>query len=351
VSGAEFVDETRHCFERATGRQGRHELDLELGSSRAKIVCAGKALLDSFGFAFEHVVAPEPRAPPPKDALTVFLWDSASSGVPPPAPPWSERDFLARGEINHDFGDRVRMSFRIDSGVLSVFVPGTNTAFCWVRDPAGLPPWEVAAPVRPIFAWWAENSGRQLAHGAAVGLDRGAVLLGARGGSGKSTTALACLEAGMFYLGDDYVLLEPGRPCIVSSLYSTAKLVPRNLDARLPRLRALVTGRHDREQDKVTLGLHGAFPGLIARSLPLLAIVVPSVPPSGQLALRPAPAAAALAALAPTTVFQLPNAGAAAVARLGEFVSATPRYFLELDRNLTRNVEAIRSLIENEDAA
>jgi hypothetical protein len=149
----------------------------------------------------------------------------------------------------------------------------------------------------------------------------------------------------MFYLGDDYVLLEPGRPCVVSSLYSTAKLVPRNLDDRLPRLRALVTGRHDSDQDKVTLSLFGAFRDLLVRSLPLRAIIVPSVAPSGQLALVPANAAVALAALAPTTLFQLPNAGTDALARLGEFVSATPRYELALDRDLARNVVAIRELI------
>jgi hypothetical protein len=108
-----------------------------------------------------------------------------------------------------------------------------------------------------------------------------------------------------------------------------------------------VAGRHDHEQDKVTLSLHAAFPGLLARSLPLVAILIPSVPSSGRLALTPAPAAAALAALAPTTVFQLPNAGAPALSRLGEFVSATPRYFLELDQDPIRNVDAIRSLIEN----
>jgi hypothetical protein len=347
VSGAEFVAQTKNSFDRAVAQTGRVELDLQLGTSRAKMVFAGRALPDVFGFAFDHLVTSDRGHSPPNDALTVFLWDSASTGVHPPTPPWSARDFLARGEVGHAFGDRVQLSFRIDSGVLSLFVPETNTAFCWVRDPARLPPWEIAAPLRPVLAWWAENTGRQLAHGAAVGLARGAVLLGARGGAGKSTTALSCLEAGMLYLGDDYVLLEPGERCIVSSLYSTAKLVPRNLDARLPRLRALVTGRHDREQDKVTLGLHGAFPELMARSLPLLAILIPSVGSSGSLALRPVSAATALAALAPTTVFQLPDAGAPALTRLGEFVAATPRYSLELDRDLTRNVEAIRSLIEN----
>src|SRR5690606_27906920 len=111
--------------------------------------------------------------------------------------------------------------------------------------------------------------------------------------------------------------------------------------------RALVTGRRDVEQDKVTLSLYRAFRDQLVRRLPLRAIVVPSIPQSGRLRLEPAPAAAALAALAPTTVFQLPNAGAAALARLKEFVAAVPRYHLELDRDLARNALAIRELISN----
>jgi len=334
------------CFDRAVRRVSRSDLEIRLGTSEGRLTFAGTALHDVFAPAFRHLVNAAVTPSPSPDALKVLLWDSASSRVQPPAPPWSSREFLARGEVNHDFGDGVRLSFRIDSGVLSVFVPGSNTALCWVRDPAQLPPWELAAPLRPILAWWAENTSRQLAHGAAVGTATGAVLLGARGGSGKSTTALSCLEGGMLYLGDDYVMLEEGNPPVVNSLYSTAKLIPRNLDGRLPRLRALVTGHRDVDQDKVTLSLYDAFAESLVPSLPLRAIVVPAVSPTGRLALRPAPAAAALAALAPTTLFQLPNAGAAALARMGQIVAAIPRYHLDLDTDLATNVAALRDLIE-----
>jgi hypothetical protein len=337
-------------FALAAARRGRRQFDLRLGSGNARLIFAGDALAGPFGTAFAHLVEQTPSADPGSDALTVFLWDSASTGIQPAAPPWSSRDFQARGEVNHDFGDRVCLSFRIDSGVLSVFAPATNTALCWVRDPATLPPWEVAAPLRPILAWWAENTGRQLAHGAGIGTPGGAVLLAARGGSGKSTTALSCLEAGFLYLGDDYVMLEPGSPPIVSSLYCTAKLVPSNLDDRLPQLRKLVTGRHDIEQNKVTLSLYDAFRGSITDSLPLRAIVIPSLA-GGRLSLRTASAAAALAALAPTTLFQLPNAGAAALERMQTIIAAIPRYHLELDRDPATNVAALRSLIEGSDAA
>ena len=49
---------------------------------------------------------------------------------------------------------------------------------------------------------------QQVVHAASVGTKDGAVLIVGKGGSGKSTSALACLNAGMYYLGDDYTLIS-----------------------------------------------------------------------------------------------------------------------------------------------
>lgn len=349
--GYEFLASMRAAFERATTRCRVQSLHLAMGSGGVRLEFAGDTLLSRFAPAFAHLMAePASPAPWPEDALTVLLWDSVSSGVQPPTPPWDRREFLARGEISHDFDASLRLSFRIDSGVLSLYDARTRTALCWVRDPDAMPPWEEAAPLRPILGWWAEHTGRQLAHGAAVGTQEGAVLLAARGGSGKSTTALACLEAGMLYLGDDYVMLEAGHPPTAASLYATAKLIPANLDDRLPGLRAWVTGRHDRTQDKVTLGLFEAFSSQVVRSLPLRAIVIPFLTPDGRLSLQPATARDTLTALAPTTLFQLPNAGEQALRQMAGMVRAVPRYRLGLDRDLAVNVQALRDLIAREAA-
>lgn len=348
VRGADFLARIRASFDQAAARLPTTTIRVALGSSAARMVFAGDSVHARFAPAFAHLLEGSDEAAIPADALTVLLWDSASSGVHPPRPPWSSAQFLARGEINHDFDQFLRLSFRIDSGVLSLYDARTRTAICWVRDPAAMPPWEEAAPLRPILAWWAEHTGRQLAHGAAVGTRDGAVLLAARGGSGKSTTALACLEAGMLYLGDDYVMLEPGHPPSAASLYATAKLIPANLDDRLPSLRSWVSGRHDVEQDKVTLSLHGPFRDQLARSLPLRAIVVPSVARDGRLSLAPATGGDALAAIAPTTLFQLPNAGGQALQRMAALVTGVPRYRLALDHDLPTNVRALQTLIAAE---
>jgi hypothetical protein len=149
----------------------------------------------------------------------------------------------------------------------------------------------------------------------------------------------------LLYVGDDYVMLEPDRPPRLGSLYATAKLTPANLDARFPRLRALVAGRKDPGQDKLTLSLFEGFAPQLAAALPLRAVVVPAVVRRATPRLTSLSGAAALAALAPTTLFQLPDAGAAALERMRRLILSVPRYRLELAEDLAANVAAITRLI------
>jgi hypothetical protein len=341
--GAAFLASLRACFTRAAAAtNGIRRDDLVLGDGRIRLHRAGTALETALLPALAHRIVRDVVDPV---ELDIFAWDATSSGVYAPRAPWSEQDFLARGEVRHAFDDDVQLSFRIDSGVLSVFDARHRRAYCWVRDVASLPPWELAAPLRPILAWWAAATNRQLAHGAAVGTEDGAVLLSARGGSGKSTTALSALERGMLYLGDDYVLLEELAAPRVGSLYCTAKLIPENLQARLPKLAALITGTVDPSQDKVTLALTAAFGAQLRDTLPLRAIVVPRVGPNDTPWLEPISAAAVLAALAPTTVLQLPGAGSASLARMSAFSAAVPGFCLHLSPDLDANVALLRRLI------
>lgn len=341
--GKAFLRQVEGCWARSIAAQIPQEILLRIGGRGCRLVFASPALTKAMSPAFAHLTS---NLPSGEDGFTINLWDTVSGGETPPSLSMPERRFPARGEINHAFGD-IQVSFRLDSTVLSVSDHSRRTAWCWVRDPAHLPPWECAAPLRPILSWWAARTGGQLAHAAAVGTGEGAVLLAARGGSGKSTTALACLERGLLYLGDDYVMVDPGTPPWVSSLYATAKVTPANLGERLPRLSEYSSRLHDVHQEKVTLHLWDGFRPQLTPSLPLHAVVIPSVAPDGQLSVSRASAIQALAALAPTTVFQLPHSGAAAVERLASIVRAVPCFRLVLARDLSKNVDAILAILRD----
>ena len=332
------------CGRAVEAAGGAVERTFRVGGRLLRLRFAGPALTSHVTPALEHLAVMTSDKPD----LTVGLWDTASTGVYPPGSRWHTGDYIARGEVKHTLGDRVQISFSIDSGTLHYYDLDRGIATCWVRHPEHIPAWEVAAPLRPLLGWWAGEIGGQLAHGAAVGDGVSGILLAARGGSGKSTVALACLEAGLRYLGDDYVLLRDSDQPAVCSLYNTAKLVPGHLDAKLPQLRRLAMREAEPGQDKVIMFLKESHGDLLANEMALRAIVVPRVSEAGRTALRSASRVAVLMALAPTSIFQLPGAGEAALRTMSDLVQRVPGYSLELGPDLDESVGVIRELLAAE---
>lgn len=99
-----------------------------------------------------------------------------------------------------------------------------SLAYCWI--PGRLSEHELGAPLRTAIYLWLAGKERQLVHSAALVRDGRAVLVGGRGGSGKSF--LCQRLEGWSCLGDDYVALGRGT---VHQVYRSLKL-----DGHLERL-------------------------------------------------------------------------------------------------------------------
>jgi hypothetical protein len=309
-----------------------------VGGSRVSLRFASSALRDRIVPAFAHLAAPAGGAP----ALTVHLWDSASTGMePPPRPPAASDE--AAGALYHFSEPPVRGAYQAAFEALSVLDSEAGAAWYWVADARDLPSWELACPIRQILFWWLAPRGYLQVHGAAVGRPESGVLIVGPAGSGKSTTALACLGSDLLYAGDDYVAvaLEPSPR--VASLYSSGKLDPAHLHERLPRL---LSNANSSEDEKAILYVERHFPEQTTAGFPLTALLVPAVRADRrEPRVVPASRAAAFAALGPSTMFQLHTAGAAELATLSSLVGRLPCHTLELGSDLSAVPEAISALL------
>lgn len=319
---------------------------LAVAGQEIELRFASDAMLQHFFPALEHLTCRSTG-----DAgLTVFLWDSSADGSSAPVPPWDQDAYAPRGEVRWSAGDgELQVAYNPGSRVLSVFNGVSGEAFLWLPDVRECPSWESAAPLRTVLHWWATRAGRQLLHGAAVGDASGALLLTARGGSGKSTTALNALLAGMSYLGDDYVLaaLDEAGPS-VHSLYATAKVDPAAPDT-VPALTQLMHDASAEAGEKVVIYLAKWKRDLLARSLPLRAVVVPGLKPGESSRLAPLKPSVAYLAMAPTTAFQLPQAREAATTFMRRLVSAVPCFRLELGDDIDAVPQLLRELLRSEE--
>jgi hypothetical protein len=196
-----------------------------------------------------------------------------------------------------------------------------------------LPLAEQAAPFRYVFHRWLGARGTHILHGGAVGLaERGAVLLAAPSGGGKSNTLLACLSSRLQLLGEDYVAVDDAAEPRVWSLYSSAKFYPGDL-ARYPGLDPGPGLVRDPREPKVMLQLGSVPAARFADGLPLRAILVLGVVPGEASRVMPAAPGEAVKALLTNPLMVLP----AARRRLFEFITGLagrlPVYRLELGRD------------------
>lgn len=305
---------------------------------------ASPALRERLTPAFAHLAEPAGAADS-ETALTVSLWDSASTGAEPPPRP-SAPDDHAPGALFHYHEPPLRSAYQPGLETLSILDADSSHAWHWVADAFEQPYWDQASPIRQILFWWLSSRGYLQVHGAAVGTRTGGVLLVGKGGSGKSTAALSSLGSELLYAGDDYVAvtLEPAPR--VQSLYSSAKLEPEHVREFLPHLVPLLANGERLDDEKAVLYVQEHFPEHTTAGFPLRAVVVPRVTPTQREArIVGAPRAAALAALAPSTIFQLHTADQRALSEMSRLIERVPCYALELGSDVQTIPSAIANLL------
>jgi hypothetical protein len=342
-----YFDEAAAAFARAAARAGgAHDRTLSIAGHGARLRFAGPALAARLLPALQHL--PGDAAPAP--ALTVMLWDAESTDTLLPPPPWDALGFHERGATRGHADPRFSLVFDRRTDVFSAVDAERRLAVYWTRQGSALPYHEVAAPMRRLLQGWLQGHGLFLAHAAAVGRPDGGVLLAGRTGSGKSTTAVLALRAGLLYASDDYTLVRAGPSPHVYSLYSTAKLNAETL-AWVPEV-APAVGNPDRlDREKALLFLAPRFGSRVARSFPLRAILLPRPTGGAGTAVTPVSPSAAYRAMAPDTVFTSLGDARTVLRAFNTLVHALPAYDLALGNDPDGVGDAIRRVLADAPAA
>ena len=180
------------------------------------------------------------------------------------------------------------------SSSAEAFVPD-HTMMLW-GPPDGLASGDIQAqPASSAIAAWLAQAGTLVLHAGAVGDRNGAALLLGRGGTGKSTTALACAIRGMGVLGDDFCAVTTSGPPIVHGIYATAKITHDSW--RHLSLNAHPALARDSTDKKVLALSDGCF----IRKAPIVAVIV-LAKSSGDSAPTPLSRNDVMRALAPTAL-------------------------------------------------
>lgn len=338
IDAAEFFTLACGVFDRASETQAVDRF-YQIAGHGVRLRFASETLVPLLTPALAHLAT----SAPPATELTIYIWESDLPGLEDLPPlPWTREDYTPQGEIRDHDGSGIKTA--IHSDILSMLNAEANLGIYWVRDARQLTYTESGSPLLRLFHWWMRSHGKQLVHAGAVGTQEGGALLVGKGGSGKSTTCLLCLSSGLSYVGDDYCLISTDHFPYVHSLYCSGKIHPQDID-RLPSLDSDLSNRAQLPVEKALYFLHQHKE--VSLGFPVRAVLMPRVTGLSKTTLQKVSPSASLKALAPSTIFQLPGAGAQAFKTLGNVVKQVPSYLLEVGTDFARIPGTISRLLSD----
>ncbi|MGD9797289.1 MAG: serine kinase [Acidimicrobiia bacterium] len=318
----------------------------QVGGRTVRLEFAGDALVDKLTRALRHL--PAGTAEPD---LTIRAWDTASTGMPGPTlPPDDHPDGPTWRRVLVD-DPPLHAVYKPGAGSLSVVDRSRRLAWYWCADAGDVPVWEQGTPFLHVFHHWLSSVGLQLVHAGAAGDGGGdgGVLFVGKSGSGKSTATLASVvgadrDGGLRYAGDDYVVVGADPDPVVHALYSSGKLDVAQL-VRFPELGRWVENPDGPADEKRVFFLADHRPEWTSTGFPLRAVVLPRVAGRPGSSLEASSPAAALAALAPSTIFQMPGAAGAELKGIAAVLRRVPAWRLHSGTDLAAHEPLLRELL------
>lgn len=315
--------------------------DIRIAGFRLRVEVVGRVLAETIRRAFSHlIVSAGERAD-----LTINVWDETETGIAVADQYSSQRRRDDDVEILLKISEDGR--YVCEQRDLSVSWLDTETSriVSCISSASFQYLDERARPFHKLISAWLDERGVQFVHAGLIEWDGTGVLFVGNGGAGKSTSSVACLRAGMGYLGDDFVGIQMhDGACRGHGFFSSCLLNVHHL-RRFPDLKPHAVPAHQDFEDKSILFLHEVFPDSLRGTVDIGAIMMPRIVDREESSYRPASKAEALFAIAPTSVMFLPRPSQKAFDRVTDLVLGLPTYWLELGRDIDGIPDAVKALI------
>lgn len=331
----DFFNSIYNRFQSAEQQAGSIEYYINIAGHTVKMIFAGPAMTAHYLPALEHLIV----APAVDPEFTICTWDSTSTGTPLPQQVsdllsyciYSQEIALSpRNEINSIKNDQLFTYFLAGPKILNVMDSSQNIAIYWLNDADKTPFYEKSNPYKPILNWFMQSTDLIMMHAAGVGNPEGGVLITGKSESGKSSSALSCLNSELLFLSDDTCVGSFNAVQMAYSLFNSGRLNGEEDLEKLPHLKAGVSNPVREEGEKLLFYIHQYQPDKIIKSFPIKAILIPRLTFEYDTKITTASPKEALLSLAPSSILQLPGAGSRNFEKIAELVRLVPSFHLEL---------------------
>ncbi|MGE0666726.1 MAG: hypothetical protein AB7O49_09220 [Sphingomonadales bacterium] len=335
-------------FDAAYARGGT-PTDYLVGGRPVRIRVAGAALAEEIDLPLRHLRTTVPAMP----ELAIDLWDQGETGVDAVmGPPLT--DALPFGNVSMS-DDRRFLGEQRPSGALW-YDRRANRVVGSVQDLKRRMLDERARPFHRFFCVWLADHGIQFVHSGLIartgadGRPVGMLFVG-MGGTGKTTSSIACFRAGLAYLGDDAIGIEQAGDGFVGHGFYASCLIDVDHIRRFPDLQARSLPPLNDYEEKAVVYLAPIDAARVESRVRIAAVVLPRILDQSDTAARPVSKGRALLSLAPSSIMQLPITTHGAIDRLADLIARVPTYCLELGRDVEAIPAAVNALFDSLETA
>ena len=332
TAAARLHEIMRLAFEQARMRHPHRvqESFYLFGGKGARIRIVGREMARHITRPFCHLQADVSDVGTPQ--LTIDLWDESETGVHCQATSSNgsagQTRFTALAPDGRFVGQQ-------RPNVLNFYNQRTRSIISSAAWSGQVSVYERWKPLGRALLEWYNDQDVQIVHAGLVARDNEGVLFVGTSGSGKSTSALACLCGGFSFLGEDYVglqKLEDGS-FVGHSLYNSVFLEKNHMTG-LPH------------EEKSAIVLSQIYPEKLARTVAIRALILPRVVDTNKTMIRPASKSETLS-LGRRSLLESPNKGLGRYGfeRLAQLAQNVPSYWLELGRDLASIPQCVEEIL------
>ena len=293
--------------------------------------------------ALKHLPEPSGIGHSASQGMTIDVWDvaetrisSGTAGAKPGDPPTvmkSTEDGRYIGE------DRHHGTLWLDRKARHIVgcIEGVNRLTLDAR----------ARPFHKLLSAWLFDRDVQFVHAGLISAHDKAILLVGHGGAGKSTASVSCLQAGMGYLGDDFVGIEKNGNGFTGHGFYASCLLDQNHIKRFPNIASGSLPPNLPNEYKHVVFLGDNFGHVLQNECKISAVAMPRIVDTAASSFEPATPIQAMRGIAPTSVMYLPRPSKRAFETLFELVSSVPCYWFNSGSDIDGIGKKVKTFVGN----
>lgn len=308
-----------------------------------RIRCVGSRLSAMHEKVFKHLMLEDVNISERNFDLTIDLWDQKEIKIKCPVDLISDESKKFR-TVTASANSRIVADQDVDTSIFLDRIDKRIIASFGSADKMNN--YDLSKPFNRLLALWYRDMNVEVIHSSMISKNRKGILFLGEGGSGKTTSALSCLNDGFNYLGDDHVgLTEVNHTFVGYSLYASA-LIYENHFKRFPQLQKFELQKNMQPDEKSIIYFSNGHLNKIDNYAEIAVLLLPRIVDSKHTDFRKAGKGETLLAAAPSSLRLQISPNKKGFNTISQLVARIPSYWIYVGKDIDEIPKCVNEIIK-----